>query len=80
MRNKFSTLNGEKYFSSGIFQNYLVFIPVKNTLSGTTRIDWWTSNAMSEENIENITKSDRNFVQTTSFFTKYKFQSTLFDK
>ena len=25
--NKFSTLNGTKYFSSGIFQNYLVFIP-----------------------------------------------------
>ena len=25
--NKFSILNGAKYFSSGIFQNYLVFIP-----------------------------------------------------
>ena len=25
--NKFSFLNGTKYFSSGIFQNYLVFIP-----------------------------------------------------
>ena len=26
---KFSILNGAKYFSSGIFQNYLVFIPAK---------------------------------------------------
>ena len=25
--NKFSILNGAKYFSLGIFQNYLVFIP-----------------------------------------------------
>ena len=31
--NKFSILNGAKYFSSGIFQNYLVFIPGKNTLN-----------------------------------------------
>ena len=27
--NKFKVLNGTKYFSSGIFQNYLVFIPAK---------------------------------------------------
>ena len=27
--NKFSILNGAKYFSWGIFQNYLVFIPAK---------------------------------------------------
>ena len=27
--NKLSILNGAKYFSSGIFQNYLVFIPAK---------------------------------------------------
>ena len=27
--NKFSILNGAKYFSSGMFQNYLVFIPAK---------------------------------------------------
>ena len=40
--NKFSILNGAKYFSSGIFQSYLVFIPaIKyiNYVSGTTRID-----------------------------------------
>ena len=33
MINKFSILNGAKYFSSEIFQNYLVFIPLKNTLN-----------------------------------------------
>ena len=45
--NKFSILNGAKYFSSGMFQNYLVFIPVKKYLkyfSGTTWIDSWKSN------------------------------------
>ena len=45
--NKFSILNGAKYFSSGIFQNYLVFIPAEKYIlyfSGTTRIDSWKSN------------------------------------
>ena len=63
MINKFSILNGAKYFSSGIFQNYLVFTPTKKyikSFSGTTRINTWKSNKMSEENIENITKSDNN--------------------
>ena len=32
--------------------------------SGTTHIDSWKSNGMSEEEIENITKSDSNFVPT----------------
>ena len=32
MINEFSILNGAKYFPLGIFQNYLVFIPAKNTL------------------------------------------------
>ena len=39
--NKFSILNGAKYFSSGIFQNYLVFIPptkyIRN-ITDTTRM------------------------------------------
>ena len=49
--NKFIILNGAKYFSSGIFQNYLVFIPAKKYskyFSGTTRINLWKSNGMSE--------------------------------
>ena len=33
LTNKFSILNGEKCFSSGIFQNYLVFYQLKNTLN-----------------------------------------------
>ena len=33
MINKFSILNGAKYFSLEIFQNYLVFIPAKNILN-----------------------------------------------
>ena len=65
--NKFSILNGAKKFSSGIFQNYLVFILDKKHIkhfSGTTQIYSWKSNGMSKENIENITKSDSNFTQT----------------
>ena len=51
---KFSIPNEAKYFSSGIFQNYLVFIPGKECIrysSGTTWIESWKSNGMSEENI-----------------------------
>ena len=65
--NKFSILKGEKYLSSGIFQNYLVFVPAKEYIkyfSGTTRIDLWKSNGISEENIEHITKSESNFAPT----------------
>ena len=57
---KSSILNGGNYFSPVIFQNYLVFIPAKKYIryfSGTTRINLWKSNGMSEENIENITKA-----------------------
>ena len=70
MINNFSILNEVKYFSSGIFQNYLVFISAKNDIkriSGTTRIESSRPNGMSEENIkniENITKSDSNFAPT----------------
>ena len=62
MINKFSILKGEKYLSSGIFQNYLVFVPAKEYIkyfSGTTRIDLWKS-----KNIEHITKSESNFAPT----------------
>ena len=67
MINKFSILNGAKYFSSGIFQNYLVFIPAKKSIkyfSGTSRTNSWKFNKMSEENIENITKSESLFAPT----------------
>ena len=64
MINKFSILNGAKYFSLGIFQNCVVFTPAKKYIkhfSGTTRIESWKFNGMSEENIDNITKSNSNF-------------------
>ena len=64
---KFSILNGAKYFSSRIFQNYLIFIPVNKYIkyfTGTTRIESRKSNGMPEESIENITKSDSNFAPT----------------
>ena len=67
MINKFSILNGAKYFSSGIFQNYLVFIPAKKHIkyfSDTICMDLWKSNGISEENDKNITKSDSNFAPT----------------
>ena len=67
MIDKFSILNGAKYFSSGIFQNYLVFMPAIKYIKyfrGTTQIYSWKSNGMSEESIENITKSDSNFAPT----------------
>ena len=67
MKNKFGILNEAKCFSLGIFQNCLVFIPAKKYTEyfrGTTRIYSWKANEMSEENIENITKSDSDFAPT----------------
>ena len=56
LMNKYNILNRPKYFSLGIFQNYLVFIPGKTYIryfSDTTRIDSWKSNGMSKKQIEN---------------------------
>ena len=64
LMNKFSILNGAKYFSLGIFENYLVFISAKKYIkyfSGTTRIESWKYIGMSAESIENITKSGSSF-------------------
>ena len=78
MIDKFSILNGAKYFSLGIFQNYIVFLPAKKYIkyfSGTTLIELWKYNGMSEESIENINKLDCNFATTflSSFITRHKF-------
>ena len=65
--NKFCVLNGSKYFSSGIFQNYLVLKTTRKYIkffNGTTLIDLWKSNGMSKENTENITKSGTSFAPT----------------
>ena len=67
MINSFSILNGEKYLFSGIFQNYSLFMPAKKYIkyfSGITQIDFWKSNGIPEENIENITKLYSNFAPT----------------
>ena len=67
MINKFSILNGARYFSLGIFQNYLIFITAKKYIKyfrGATQIDSWKSNGMSEDIIENILKSDSSFAPT----------------
>ena len=73
--NKFSVLNGVKCFSSAVFKNYLVSILTKkyiNNFSGTTQIDSWKPNGMSEENIENVTKSDSNFAPTLLIIMYYQ--------
>ena len=64
---RYNIFNGVKNVSSEIFQIYPVFIPAKKFIkyfSVPTWIDSWKSNEISEENIENITKSDSNFAQT----------------
>ena len=52
LTDKFGILNGAKYFLSGLFQNYLVFIPAKKCIKyfhATTLIYSWKSNGVSEE-------------------------------
>ena len=83
LMDKFSILNGAKHFSSGIFQNYLVFIRAKKYIkyfTGTTRIESWKSNGISEENNEKITKSDSNFASSFycwSFIAIHEFLDTV---
>ena len=64
---KFGILNATKYFSLGNFQNYLVFIlaiKYAKYFHATTQIYLGKYNGMSEENIENVTKSESNFAPT----------------
>ena len=68
------------YISSGIFQNYFLFIPAKNYIkyiSGNTRIDSWKSNEMLKENIKTTNKSGSKFAPT--FFDHHVLQWTLFN-
>ena len=47
--NKSSVLNGSKYFSSGLFQNYFVFIPAKEYIkyfSGNSQINSLKSDSL----------------------------------
>ena len=50
--NKYKTPNSAKYFSLGILQNYLMFIPARKYFrffSGKPKISYWKSNGMSEK-------------------------------
>ena len=67
MIDKFSILSGAKYFSLGIFQNYLVFIPAIKYIKyfhGTLQIYSQKSDGISEESVKNITKLDCNSAPT----------------
>ena len=67
MIDKLSIINAAKYFSLGIFPTYLVFIPAVTYIKyfhGTTQIYLSKSKGMSEQSLENITKSDSNFLPT----------------
>ena len=64
--NKFDINNGAKYFFRNISKLF-IFIPAKKYIkyfSGSSQIDSWKSNGISEENIENITKIGSNFAPT----------------
>ena len=65
----------QKYFFSGIFQNYLVFLPAKKhirQLSCASQVDSWKSNGISEEDNESITKSTNNFHQLLLIIISYQ--------
>ena len=54
----------QNIFSLQIFQNHLLFISTKKCIryfSGTSWIESWKLNGISEESIKNITKSYSNF-------------------
>ena len=62
-----TSLNGARYFSSEILQNYIIFLPTKEYLrlfTNTSKVYSWKSKGFSEESIENIITSDINFVPT----------------
>ena len=80
MINKFGILNATKCFCSEIFQNFLVFIPAKNYIKyfiGTSQINSWKSNELSEENIGNIAKWDSAFAP--SFVDYYALPDIIFN-
>ena len=67
MINKYSILNGAKYFPSNVLHDYLVFISANKyfkVFSGTTEIYLWKSKVMSEKSIENRTTTENKFALT----------------
>ena len=83
---KISILLEAKCFSLGIFHNYLVFIPAKKYIkyfSGTTRIESWKSNEISEKKYWKSNLIRQQFFTNfcwSSFITRQKFWWTLFSK
>ena len=64
--NKYSILNGAKYFSLNGLQNYLVFISTRRIefiSNNTSNIESWGSTGMLRERIKNPHTSDVNFLQ-----------------
>ena len=62
LRNKYTILHSAKYFSSGVFQNDLIFIfKYSKFISGITEIYSVKSNGMSDKSIENIATSNNTF-------------------
>ena len=65
MINKYSILNGAKYFSSNGLQNYLVFLPnnlhTKYISNNDNEIESFTSIGMSQKSIKNSHTSDTTF-------------------
>ena len=84
--NKISILNEARCFSLGIFQNYLVFIPAKKYIkyfSGTTQIESWKSNEISEKKYWKCNLIRQQFFTNfcwSSFITRQKFWWTMFNK
>ena len=63
--NKYKICNGAKYFSSEMFQNYLVFISAKKSILNflVAQLKFICGN-LKEESIKNITTSDNTFALT----------------
>ena len=84
MINKYSILNGAKFFCSDGLQNYLVFIPTRCiywiSKDGSDRkIESWGSTGMSQECIKNLRTSDITFTPKSIddyLFSKVEFKGT----
>ena len=66
--NRYKILNGRKYFTSGILQNYLIFLSAKRYFgffTNTSQVYSQKSKEFSEESIENITVLDSKFARTS---------------
>ena len=74
MINKYSILNGAKYFSSDGLQNYLVCISTRRnqSIKNTGKVDSWGSTGMSKERIKNQHTSE---INSSQLIGEYRFSS-----